>query len=96
MAKYGEKKEHTFTDREGNKTEFTFQHVGLQGSYEMLDRMKDENGKTSITDTHKELFEHVIRTKEGARVDYAWFEEQKYGSEMLKNVIQAAIKFIFQ
>lgn len=96
MAKYGEKKDFTFTDKEGTETKFTFQHVGLQGSYEMLERTKEENGNTSITALHKELFEHVIRSAEGEKVSYAWFEEKKYGSSMLKDVVKAATSFIFR
>lgn len=96
MAKYGEKKEHTFTDKEGNATDFVFQHVGLQGSYEMLDRIKDENGNTSISAMHSELFEHVIRSADGEKVSYAWFEEKKNGSAMLKDVVKAATNFIFR
>lgn len=96
MAKFGEKKEYTFTDKKGNETKFVFQHVGLQGSYEMLERAREENGHLSQMALHKELFEHVIRSAEGERVSYAWFEEKEYGSTMLKDVTKAATSFIFR
>ena len=96
MAKYGEKKVITFTDKEGKETKFNLQHVGLQGSYEMIERTKDEHGQTSITAMHKELFEHVIRTEDNAKVSYAWFEEQNYGSTMLREVVKEANTFIFR
>lgn len=96
MAKYGEKKVITFKDKKGKETKFNLQHVGLQGSFEILDRTKDANGNTSITAMHSELFEHVIRTEDNEQVSYDWFEEQDFGSTMLKEVVKEATKFIFQ
>jgi len=101
MAKYGDTKDYTYTSKKGKETKFRFNHVGLQGSFELRERADNEvTGKTSITKLHKELFENVIRTVDEAgdvqKVNYSYFEEQEDGSKMLSEVVNEAIKYTFQ
>lgn len=101
MAKYGDTKEFTFTDKKGKETKFKLNHIGLQGSYELRERAENEvTGKTSMTKLHKELFEHVIRAVdengETQKVNYLFFEEHAEGTAMLNEVTNEAIKYLFQ
>ncbi|MEG0380803.1 MAG: hypothetical protein RR603_03785 [Kurthia sp.] len=95
MAKYGETKEFTYTDPQGTETEFKFNHVGLLGADNMMDEIRNENGQVSMVSMRKELFDHVIRTAEGAKVNYKFFEEKENGGAMLKAVTKAAQDYIF-
>lgn len=96
MAKYGDQTSYTFTDPKGKKTEFKFQHVGFEKADEILDDIRNkENGGVSIRELRKQLFDHVIFTAEGGKVDYAYFEDQDFGNKMLAAVTTEAQSYIF-
>lgn len=96
MAKYGDTQEFTYTDPKGKATEFLLRHVGLMGADDMLDEVRGENGQVSMKAYREYLFEHVIRAKDGGKVNYAFFEEQEFGRNMLEEVTKAARAYIFQ
>lgn len=100
MAKYGDIQEFTYTNKKGEKTEFRFNHIGLQAAYEMRERTEKENGKLSLPKLHKELFEHVIRVVDEngdvQKVNYTFFEEREEGPAMLAEVINASTDYLFQ
>lgn len=95
MAKYGDKKDFTYTGKNGEKHEFVLQHIGLAAADEMLDEIRNDGGKTSIKAYRTKMFEHVISLKNGDQVDYAYFEQFEDGGKMMKAVTEAAQEFIF-
>lgn len=101
MAKYGDTKDFTFTDKKGKETKFRFNHIGLQAAYELRERAENETtGKLSLPKLHKELFEHVIRAVdengETQKVNYMFFEEKDESVAMLSEVVSESTNFLFR
>lgn len=101
MAKYGDTKDFTFTDKKGKETKFRLNHIGLQAAYELRERADNETtGKLSMPKLHKELFEHVIRAVdengETQKVNYFFFEEKEEGTAMLNEVTNEAVSYLFR
>lgn len=101
MAKYGDIKEFTFADKKGKETKFRFNHIGLQGAYELRERAENEStGKLSLPKLHKELFEHVVRAVDEngdtQKVNYLFFEEKEEGTTMLSEVVAESTNFLFR
>ncbi|KZR58973.1 hypothetical protein [Pseudobacillus badius] len=55
--------------------QYTLYHPGLQESIRMHDRCKNESGVQLDEVLYRELMEHVIRLRDGTKVDFEYFEE---------------------
>lgn len=99
MAKKGTQQDFTYTDENGVETTFILQHPGLAAVDDLQDAMRNDANKMLVKEYRKILMRDVIFVKDEdglpGQVNYAFFEEQNEGAEMLDAVTTAAQEFIF-